>query len=158
MSVEKLVHALVAADVRFIIIGGVSAIIHGSVHTTNAIDVFYPRYREYVAHLTRALAPFHPPPVDLPAGRPFLWEESTLRNATLLTLDTDLGRIDLLVEVSGLGPFEQVWEESPEVELYGRRVRTLNLRSLITAKRAAGRDKDLRVIPELESLLEAQEE
>jgi len=31
-------------------------------------------------------------------------------------------------------------------------------RSLIAAKRAAGRDKDLRVIPELESLLEAQEE
>ncbi|SRR5579871_53765 len=158
MSVEKLVHALVAADVQFIIIGGVSAIIHGSVHTTNDIDIFYPRLRENITHLTRALGPFHPRPVDLPTGLPFLWDESTLRNTTLLTLDTDLGRIDLLAEVSGLGPFEQVWEESPEVELYGRKVRTLSLRSLIAAKRAAGRDKDLRVLPELESLLEAQEE
>jgi len=60
--------------------------------------------------------------------------------------------------VSGLGSFEKVWAESPEVELYGRKVRTLNLRSLIATKRAAGRAKDLRVIPELESLLEAQEE
>jgi predicted nucleotidyltransferase len=158
MSVEKLVHALVAGDVQFIIIGGVSAIIHGSVHTTNDIDIFYPRYRENVARLTRALVPFHPRPVDLPAGLPFIWDESTLRNTTLLTLDTDLGRIDLLAEVSGLGSFEEVWAESPEVELYGCRVHTLNLRSLIAAKRAAGRDKDLRVIPELESLLEAQEE
>jgi predicted nucleotidyltransferase len=158
MSVERLVSTLAGADVQFIIIGGVSAIIHGSVHTTNDIDIFYPRHRANVARLARALAPFHPRPVDLPAGLPFLWEESTLRNATLLTLDTDLGRIDLLAEVSGLGPFEEVWVESPEVELYGCRVRTLNLRSLIAAKRAAGRDKDLRVIPELESLLEAQEE
>jgi predicted nucleotidyltransferase len=158
MSVEKLVHTLTAGDVRFIIIGGVSAIIHGSVHTTNDIDIFYPRHRQNVGRLARALAPFHPRPVDLPQGLPFLWDESTLSNATLLTLDTDLGRIDLLGEVSGLGPFEQVWAESPEVELYGRKVRTLSLPSLIAAKRAAGRDKDLRVIPELESLLEAQEE
>jgi predicted nucleotidyltransferase len=156
MSVERLVSALADADVQFIIIGGVSAIIHGSVHTTNDIHIFYPRHGENVAHLTRALAPFHPRPVDLPAGLPFLWEESTLSNATLLTLQTDVGRIDLLAEVSGLGSFEQVWAESPEVELYGCRVRTLNL--LIAAKRAAGRAKDLRVIPELESLLEAQEE
>jgi hypothetical protein len=33
----------------------------------------------------------------------------------------------------------------------------LDLKSLIKAKRAAGREKDLRVLPELEALLEAQE-
>ena len=42
-------------------------------------------------------------------------------------------------------------------EAFGRQVRTLDLKSLIKAKRAAGRDKDLMVLPELESLLEAEE-
>jgi hypothetical protein len=42
-------------------------------------------------------------------------------------------------------------------EAFGRQVRILNLKSLIKAKRAAGREKDLMMLPELESLLEAQE-
>jgi hypothetical protein len=43
------------------------------------------------------------------------------------------------------------------VEAFGRSVRTLDLPSLIRSKRAAGREKDLRALPELESLLEAEE-
>jgi hypothetical protein len=38
---------------------------------------------------------------------------------------------------------------------FGREVWTLDLQSLIRAKRAAGRPKDLLVLPELESLLDA---
>jgi hypothetical protein len=43
------------------------------------------------------------------------------------------------------------------VEAFDRNVWTLDLPSLIPAKRAAGREKDLRVLPELEGLLEAEE-
>lgn len=46
---------------------------------------------------------------------------------------------------------------SIEVEAYGCHVRTLDLPSLIQAKRATGRVKDQLVIPELESLLDAGE-
>jgi hypothetical protein len=34
---------------------------------------------------------------------------------------------------------------------------TIDLRSLIQAKRAAGREKDLRALPELEGLLDAED-
>jgi hypothetical protein len=95
--------------------------------------------------------------VDLPQGLPFIWDEATLRNGTIFTLTTELGRIDLLGEVSGLGSFEEVEAVSLIVDAFGRQVRTLDLRSLIAAKRAAGREKDLLALPELESLLEAQE-
>ena len=43
------------------------------------------------------------------------------------------------------------------VEAHGRRISILNLHSLIVAKRAAFRDRDLAALPELESLLEAEE-
>ena len=51
----------------------------------------------------------------------------------------------------------QVKAMAIDVEAYGGHVSTLNLRGLIQAKRAAGRAKDLLVLPELESLLEAEE-
>jgi hypothetical protein len=88
---------------------------------------------------------------------PFLWDESTLRNGTLFTLTTDLGIIDLLAEVSGLDSFQDVKRTAVTVDAFGRSVQTLDLESLIKAKRAAGLDKDLRMLPELESLLEAEE-
>jgi len=64
-------------------------------------------------------------------------------------LDTDLGEISLLAEVAGLG--------SVAMEAFGRRVWTLDLKSLIKSKRAAGMARDLLELPELESLLEAEE-
>ena len=65
--------------------------------------------------------------------------------------------IDLLAEVSGVGGFDEVKAHSELVQAFDRSVWTLDLPSLIRAKRAAGREKDLRALPELESLLDAQE-
>lgn len=72
-------------------------------------------------------------------------------------MTTDFGIVDLLAEVTGLGSFEEVKATAVAVDAFGRRVLTLDLSSLIRAKRAAGREKDLRALPELESLLEAEE-
>ena len=44
---------------------------------------------------------------------------------------------------------------SVQGDLFERRLRTLSLRDLLKSKRAAGRVKDLQVIPELESIQEA---
>ena len=155
MNVEAAIQALVDAGVEFVIIGGWSAILNGSAYSTNDLDLCFARNSENLHRLAGALAPYHPRLRDLPAGLPFVW--TTLRNGTVFTLDTDLGKIDLLAEVAGLGTFEEMTTGSVATEAFGRRVRTLDLISLIKAKRAAGRDKDLAVLPELEGLLEAQE-
>lgn len=47
---------------------------------------------------------------------------------------------------------------SVEVDVFGRRLWALDLRALIRAKRAAGRPKDLLILPELEGLLEAAQD
>ena len=127
----------------------------GQLRLTPAERVDYSRKPENLRRL--AQAPYHPRLRDFPEGLPFIWDESTLRNGTVFTPAADLGDIELLGEVSGLGSFEEVRACSYMAEAFGRKVRTLDLKSLIEAKRAAGRDKDLRVLPELESLLEAEE-
>jgi hypothetical protein len=96
-----------------------------------------------------------PAPADFPPGLPFVWDERTLRGGTVFTLDTDLGRIDLLSEVAGLGDWNDIRKCRVRLPAFGREVWTLDLPSLIRAKRAAGRPKDLLVLPELESLLDA---
>jgi len=157
MNFDRAVQALCDAGVEFIIIGGWSAILHGSARVTSDPEVLFARRQGNLRRLVEALAPYHPRPADLPQGLPFIWDEATLRNGTIFTLTRELGRIDLLGEVSGLGSFEEVEALSLIVDAFGRQVRTLDLRSLIATKRAAGREKDLLALPELESLLEAQE-
>lgn len=157
MVFNAAVQALKNADVDFIVVGGWSAVIHGSAHLTKDLDVFVSRTPENLRRIVSALAPHHPRPRDLPVGLPFIWDQATVGNSSVLTLITDLGAIDLLAEVRGLGSFEEVKAESVVVEAFGQTVRTLDLKSLIRSKRAAGRAKDLSILPELESLLEASQ-
>lgn len=158
MDFERAVQVLCDADADFVIVGGVAAMLHGSAHFTNDLDIYYSRAAANLKKLRAALAPFHPRPRGFPDDLPFIWDEATLRNTTILTLRTDLGEIDLLAEVSGLGSYQEVKAQSQVVEAFGRTVTTIDLPGLIRAKRAAGREKDLSMIPELESLMEADEE
>jgi hypothetical protein len=157
MRFETAVQALCDAEVEFVVIGGLSATLHGSARVTLDLDVCYSRATSNLRRLVAALAPFHPRPRGFPETLPFIWDATTLRNTTVLTLLTDLGEIDLLAEVAGLGSWEEVKAGSILVEVFDRRIFTLDLPSLILAKRAAGRAKDLDALPELESLLEAGE-
>jgi hypothetical protein len=140
-----------------VIIGGWSAILHGSAFVTNDLDICFSRERENLKRLAKALAPYRPRLRGFPQNLPFVWDESTLGNGTIFTLTTELGVIDLLAEVDGLGNFDAVYKESVRVHAFDRDVWTLSLPSLIRAKRAAGREKDLRALPELEGLLESEE-
>lgn len=155
MNFEAAIQCLCDAQVDFVVIGGWAAIFHGSSQVTNDLDICYSRDKENLNRLARALAPYHPRPRGFPDSLPFVWDAVTLSNGTVFTLTTDLGIIDLLAEVSGIGTFADAHAVSVEIEAFGRRLRALDLPALIQAKKAAGRTKDLLVLPELEGLLEA---
>lgn len=157
MQFEKAVQALCDSDVEFVVIGGVAATFHGSARVTYDLNICYSRASSNLRRLTEALAPFHPRPRGFPTGLPFIWDDATLRNATILTLQTDIGEIDLLAEVTGLGDFEEVKQHSMTVEAFERQLMTLDLPGLSQAKRTSVREKDLTALAELESLLEGGE-
>ena len=71
-------------------------------------------------------------------------------------IEAPLRLLDLLGEVRGIGPFEAVLADSVSVDLFGYRFAVMDIGKLITAKRAAGRPKDLLALPELEAIQEAQ--
>jgi len=155
VELEPAIKALTEKKVDFVIIGGVAVSIHSSGYVTKDLDFCYLRTPENIKKITSALAPFNPHLRGFPENLPFVWDERTLQNGTNFTLKTTIGDIDLLGEVAGVGEYEAVKKESALTTLYECDVRVLTLEGLINAKRAAGRVKDLLVLPELEALREA---
>jgi hypothetical protein len=154
---EVLLSALKNEGVSFIIIGGVAATFHGSARLTNDLDVVYERSPENIEHLAKALAPLNPYLRGAPRGLPFRFDPPTIKRGLNFTLVTDLGDLDLLGELTGVGSFADVSRESLEATLFGSTYRFINLEGLIRSKSAAGRAKDLEVVAELEAIREERE-
>jgi hypothetical protein len=151
---EPAIKSLSEANVDFVIIGGVAISVHSSGYITKDLDFCYLRNKENLKKIVVAFTPFYPHLRGYPKDLPFAWDERTLQNGTNFTLDTQIGEIDMLGEVAGIGDYEAVKKESVSTKLYDCEVRILTLDGLIKAKRAAGRTKDLLVLPELEALRE----
>lgn len=152
-----LIMLLTEGGVEFIVIGGVAATIHGSAHITVDLDLLYRRTPENVEKLAAALAPIRPYLRGAPEGLPFRFDAATIHRGLNFTLQTTLGDLDLLGEVSGGGTYDKIVPEAETAVLEGRQFHCVSLRRLIAMKRAAGRPKDLNVIAELEALLEERE-
>jgi predicted nucleotidyltransferase len=152
LQIEELLRVLHKEQVDFVLLGGAAAILHGSSYVTKDIDLAFSRERENCNRLARALAPYSPRLRSLPPGLPFVLDAQALRTGSNFTLDTSLGEIDLLGEISGFSSYREIKEASEEIEAYGFRFSVLSLQGLIRTKRAAGRPKDLLLLPELEAL------
>lgn len=143
-------------QVNFVVIGGIAMGAHGSAYVTLDVDVCYERSRENIRRLAAAVAPLHPRLRNAPADLPFRFDEETIRRGLNFTLTTDLGALDLLGEVSGLGFYADVLAASVEARLFEGPCRVLSIDGLIKSKRAAGRPKDIAAVAELEALREMQ--
>ena len=117
----------------------------------------YRRTDANIARLVGALAPWQPYLRGAPPGLPFRFDADTVQRGLNFTLQTTLGDIDLLGEVTGGGSYDQLLPESETGRVFGYDVTCVTLVRLIALKRAAGRKKDLIALAELEALLEERD-
>ena len=68
-------------------------------------------------------------------------------------IEADIGDVDLLGEVLGVGGYEQIAADAVIMDLYGHPIRIMSLPALERAKRAVGRLKDLMDLAEIAELL-----
>lgn len=146
----RLLETLVGNDVRFIVVGGVAATVHGSARLTQDLDVVYARDETNLSRLVDALSPLQPYLRGAPEGLPFAFDVETLAAGLNFTLTTTLGDLDLLGEITGGGGYERLVGDAIVVQLDEVDFLCLALQRLIDVKRAAGRPKDLETIAELE--------
>lgn len=149
-----LVDALVEANVEFIVIGGVAAILHGVSRVTSDLDISAPLERDNLQRLLSALAPHRP----VHATRPdlALLDEPLERLMTfrLLLIETTLGRLDVLPRVEPIGDYAAL--QTVEMTLAGHAVQVIERRQLITIKESLPRPKDREVALELRAIEERE--
>ena len=149
---EGLLRRLLEGGIDFILVGGLAATVHGSARATFDIDVVYDRSPANMDRLVRALAPLEPYLRGAPRGLPFVLDAPTISRGLNFTLETTLGDLDLLGEVTGGGQYADLLPHTEEVSLFGSSCRCVTLAKLIDLKRAAGRPKDNEILAELEAL------
>lgn len=139
--------------IECVIVGGVAGILHGSEFPTTDLDVCYSRTPANLQKLATALRTVHARFRGAPENIPFLLDAETLSKGLNFTFITDVGNLDLLGEVRGIGYYDEAVDGASSFELFGYDFRVVALDKLILAKRAAGRPKDMVAIAELEALL-----
>ena len=126
--------------------------LQGSAYVTKDVDFCYSRTPENIRRLAASLGPYHPKLRGALADLPFTFDARAIAQGLNFTLTTDLGDLDFLGEVTGLGTYKEVKASADTQIIDGIPVLVLSLSGLIKTKKAAGRAKDLYVLPELEGL------
>lgn len=129
-------------QVRYVVIGGLAAALHGSPSVTVDVDICYDRDPTNVRRLASALLEAHAELRGAPPDLPFTPDAPTLTRGGTFTLTTDDGPLDIMATPDGTGGFEDLAANADRVEAFGQEFRVAGIDDLIRMKRAAGRPKD----------------
>lgn len=141
----EILRRLNESNVRYVLIGGLAMMLHGSANITQDIDIGYARTPENYSALASALRGMNARLRNFPPDLPFLLDAD-------LTLETDFAPFDVLGHIAGAEDFEALYARSVPTGLEGVQVRIASLNDLISMKRAANRFKDRNHVLELEAL------
>jgi len=142
INLFEIARRLSEAGVHFVVVGGVAIRSHGGNYVTDDIDICYLRTSENLKKIAGVLAPLKPRARGLDRSLPFVFDWSTLQHGTNFTFETDMGDVDLLGEVKGVGDYTDAEKVSDTVDLDGFPTKVLSVSALIAAKEAANREKD----------------
>ena len=155
---KALLSRLKEQKVEFVIIGGVCGVLHGASLVTLDLDICCRFSRENLRRIEAAVKDLHPRHRLTANKLPLELTDELCDSLKNIYLNTDLGILDCLSEVSGIGDYEQVLQQSiPHSMSYGE-FRILNLDALIAAKSAAGREKDLDAVRLLQAIKEKNDQ
>lgn len=149
---RAILQLLAARGVDHVIVGGYAAVLHGSPRITQDLDISYATDQANLDALGRALIDVSARLYGVDDDVPFVADGRTLARTELLTLQTDLGKLDLMTDPSGGPGYERLRADAETVDIGGLAVRIASLDDLISMKRSAGRPKDEGDVVELEAI------
>jgi hypothetical protein len=85
--VKDTIILLAQAQVEFVVVGGISAVLQGTPITTIDLDICYRRTPENITRLAKTLAPLRPRPRGFPPDLPFIFDERTIQLGSNFTLE-----------------------------------------------------------------------
>ena len=154
LRLRELLERLTAANVNFVLVGGLAVNAWGYLRATMDVDVVPEPSKENLARLDALLADLGGK-VDV--GGRLLDSEAIstfLKTGDRTLVVTDLGRVDVLQGLPQVPAFEALDAEASDVQMDGLTVRVCSLEHLLAMKRASERPRDR---DDVEALEAAQE-
>lgn len=144
--------------IRYVVIGGVAAILHGAAHVTTDVDVVPQDARDNLERLSDALNEIHARirVSGEPDGVPFDHSAEALARVRIWNLQTDIGDLDVTFEPSGTHGYDDLKRDAIVMRLRSGNVPVASLADVIRSKEAADRTRDRAVLPGLRALLSSQ--
>jgi hypothetical protein len=142
-------------EVRYVIIGGLGAVLHGSSMVTVDADICPDAAPANLERLCRALGDMHARirTTTDPDGVPFRCEPGLLLKMQMLNLVTDFGDFDLSFHPAASNGFDDLFPNAVETVIPPSVVvKVAALDDIIASKETADRPKDRAALPQLYAL------
>ena len=149
---RALLEHLSRQGVDYVVIGGIAAVLHGSERNTFDLDVCPAQDPANLQALGAALLEIDARLRGIEDDVPFVPDARTLGGVELLTLDTTLGPLDLIMRPPGSAPYEALRRRAERMDTGGVAVLVASLEDLIGMKTASDRPKDREDVERLEVL------
>lgn len=151
---RALLEVLVRRDVRFVLIGGLAATLHGSPFLTEDVDITPAADSANLERLSAVLGELEARPAGSarPVGSGEHLSPERLQGAPIVRLATRHGRLDLLWEPTGTAGFEDLRLQASTTDVGDLSVLLASLPDVIRSMEAAGRSGDRMTVPALRRL------
>ena len=156
VAMLRLLHA---HRVQFLVVGGIAARLRGAPILTQDVDITPAPDQANLERLAGALKGLDARlrTATEPDGVPFPFAPGLLENATVWTLTTKHGDLDLVVSPAGTDGYRDLIRDADELNVATEPdllVQVASLADVIRSKEAAGREKDRAALPLLRRTLE----
>jgi hypothetical protein len=141
--------------VRYVLVGGLAAILHGASHLTTDVDVVPEESKANLEQLSAALDELDARVrvAGEPDGVPFGHSAESLPRVRMWNFQTSKGDLDIAFEPSGTHGYDDLARDVVVMRVRGIDVPVASLADVIRSKEAAGRARDRVVLPGLRALL-----
>lgn len=159
LDLAQLLAVLDRHQVRYILIGGLAAVFHGSPFPTEDADITPDTGTDNLRRLSAALTELKARirTETVPEGLPFAHDASSLAAVATWNLSTEAGDLDISFTPDGTTGYGDLARDAQSEELFGSVVLIASLADVIRSKQAANRPKDQRVLPTLRRILSGRE-
>lgn len=151
-DLSAIIEGLLKAEVQFILVGGLAAVIQGAPVTTMDVDIVYSRSSENISKLFAFLKS-----IDATYRRPdnkiIVPKEADISGMGHALFSTRLGPLDVLAFIEERKTYEDLLKHAIEIEFRGHTIQVLDIKMLIELKKNAKDPKDKQRLPVLEETL-----
>lgn len=151
-DLSAIIEGLIKAEVKFILVGGLAAVIQGSPMTTLDVDIVHERSADNIARLFNFLTSIgaifrRPDDKIIPPV------EKDFSNLTHGLLTTRFGPLDVLAVIEEGKAYEDLIGHTVELDFRGHKLHVLDLETLTSLKRNSQNPKHRQQLPILEETL-----